>query len=93
MLMNLQLSLRKKTITYEDEGPPTPMPSKEVIKDPESVPESITAMCNYYFGARINSKGGQIWTQVRILHNEEIDNIIVDTMEDFKEGKHIYQNK
>ena len=43
--------------------------AKEVIKDPEFIPESITAMSKYFFGARLNSKGGQIWTQVCILHN------------------------
>ena len=37
-------STYKTTITYEDEDQPTPIAAKEVIKDPDSVPESITAM-------------------------------------------------
>ena len=80
-------STYKTTNTYEDDDQPPLIAAKDVIDDPESIPESITAMSKYFFGARPNSKGGQIWTQVRILHNQEIDNIIADTMEDFKENK------
>ena len=39
----------KTTITYEDDDQPTPIAAKEVIKDPKSIPESITAMGNYFF--------------------------------------------
>ena len=80
-------SIYKTTTTYEDEGPPTPITFKEVIKDPDSVPESITAMSKYCVRVHPNSKGGQIWAHVCMLHNEDINNIIADTMEDSKEDK------
>ena len=83
-----QPSLRtKKIITYEEEDQPTLIATKEVIEDPDSVPESITEMSKYFFGNHPNSKGGQIWTQIQMLHKQEIDNIIADTMEGFKENK------
>ena len=62
-------------------------PSSAAIEDPKDVPTSITAMGKYFHGARPNNKGGTIWTQVRLLHSEEIDNIIADTKEDFSEKK------
>ena len=80
-------STYKTTITYEEEDFPTPIAAKEVIEEPDSIPESITSMSKYFFGARPNSKGGQLWTHIRMLHNQEMDNIIADNMGDFKEGK------
>ena len=44
-------------------------------------------MGKYFHGARPNNKGGTVWTQVRLLHNVEIENIIADTREDFIEKK------
>ena len=58
-----------------------------VITDPADIPTSITMMCKYFHGARPNNKGGTIWTQVRLLHSVEIENIIADTKEDFAEKK------
>ena len=58
-----------------------------VIQDPDDLLTSITAMSKYFFGARPNSKGGTIWTNVRILHDGDIDNIIADTREDLQEHK------
>ena len=40
-------------------------------------------MSKYFFGARPNSKGGQIWSQICLLHNADIANIIADTRDDF----------
>ena len=58
--------------------------STAVLGSPKELPSSITAL-GKFFDARPNSKGGAIWVQVRFIHNEDIDNIIADTREDFKE--------
>jgi len=73
------------TITNDDNNVPTPILNKHIIDNPSNIPGSITAMGKYLFGACPNSKWGQIWTQVRLLHNADIDNIIADTLDDFKE--------
>ena len=44
----LAFSTYKATIIYEDDDQPTPIAAKEVIKDPESIPETITAMSKYF---------------------------------------------
>ena len=64
-----------------------PTANSMVISDPEDIPTSITMMCKYFHGARPNNKGGTIWTQVRMLHSVDIENIIADTREDFVEKK------
>ena len=56
-----------------------------VIEDLEDIPKSITGMTKFFFGARPNLKGGNIWTNIRFLHTQPIENIIADTKEDFKE--------
>jgi hypothetical protein len=62
------------------------------LSNPENIPTSITAMSNFFFGARSNSKGGSVWAQTRVVHTEEIDNIIEDTKGDFKEkGAQIFK--
>ncbi len=66
--------------------------AEDILSNPDKIPTSITAMSNYFFGARPNSKGGSIWAQVRMVHSEDIDNIIEDTKEDFKEkGAQIFK--
>ena len=62
-------------------------PDTAVISDPADIPTSITMMCKYFHSACPNNKGGTIWTQVRVLHSVEIENIIADTKEDFVEKK------
>ena len=44
-------------------------------------------MSNYFFGDHPNSKGGHIWTKIRLLHNVDIDNILADTREYFIKNK------
>lgn len=56
-----------------------------VIMRPEDIPESITAMGKYFFGCRPRSDGGVLWSQIRLLHTEPIDNIIVDTRAEFQD--------
>ena len=49
------------------------------------IPESITALGKYFQGCRPRSEGGVIWTQIRLLHNEPIQNIIADIRTEIKE--------
>ena len=56
-----------------------------VVEAPEDISESITGMSKIFFGSRPNFKGGKIWTNIRMLHTDPIENIIADTREDFKE--------
>ena len=55
-----------------------------LLVNPAALPSSITALGRFLFGARPRSEGGAVWAQVRIVHNEPIDNIILDTKEDLK---------
>ena len=57
-----------------------------MVEDPEDISESITGISKFFFEARPNSKGGNIWTNIRLLHTQPIENIIADTKEDFKEA-------
>ena len=36
-------------------------------------------------GAHLNPKRGKIWTNIRLLQTQPIENIVTDTREDFKE--------
>ena len=54
------------------------------ITNPDQLPTSITALIKYYYGARSQSNGGVIWSQIRIAHTSPIDNLITDTKEDFQ---------
>ena len=57
----------------------------QIITCPTLIPESITAMSKFFFGSRPKSEGGVIWTQLRLLHNEPMENILADTKADFQE--------
>ena len=59
--------------------------ASEIIASPSAIPASITAMGKYFSGTRPNSDGGTVWCQVRLVHNETIDNILADTRDDLKE--------
>ena len=66
--------------------------TSDVLSNTDEIPASAIAMSNYFYGARPNSKGGNIWEQTRMMHSEDIDNIIEDTREDFKEkGAQIFK--
>ena len=56
-----------------------------ILANETEVPESITAIGKFFQGYRPRSEGGIIWTQIRILHNEPIHNIIADTRTELKE--------
>ena len=79
------LSHYKIDIEKDDKGNTMPISDRFVVETPEDISESITGMSKIFFGARPNSKGGNIWTNIRMLHTEPIENIIADTKEDFKE--------
>lgn len=42
-------------------------------------------MSKFYYGARPNSKGGTLWTDICLIHTEPIKNITADTKENFRE--------
>ena len=56
-----------------------------ILLNEMEIPESITAIGKFFQGCRPRSEGGIIWTQIRILHNEPIHNIIADTRTELKE--------
>ena len=66
--------------------------TSKIITAAKNMPDSITAMSKYFYGARPYSKGGTIWSQIRLVHNSEIENIIADTKYDLTE-KNIFLTK
>ena len=74
-----------------DEGTYSSIASK-LITQPDKMPDSITAMSKYFFGARPYSNGGTIWSQIRLVHDTTIDNILADTKYDLQE-KQIFLTK
>ena len=80
------LSHYKLDIDTDNNGNILPIPEKFVVENLEDISQSITGMSKIFFGARPNSKGGNIWMNIRMLHTEPIENIIADTREDFKEA-------
>ena len=51
-----------------------------IVTNENELPDSITALGKYFHGCRPRSEGGTIWTQIRLLHTEPIQNIIADTL-------------
>ena len=78
------LSIYQTDPILDDNNKYTIEPSK-IITSPNSIPDSITAMSKYFFGCRPNSEGGTIWSQIRLLHSDPIENIIADTRGDLEE--------
>ena len=66
--------------------------ANNLITQAKNMPDSITALSKYFYGARPYSKGGTIWSQIRLMHNSEIENIIADTKYDLNE-KNIFLTK
>ena len=80
------ISLYKLDPIKDDQGMVSNKKS-EVITSEEELPDSITALSKYFYGCRPRSEGGMIWTQIRLLHNEPIQNIIADTRTECQEMK------
>ena len=59
--------------------------AKDTIQNPKDIPDSITAIGNYFHGAKPNSKEGMVWSQIRIAHTNPIEHIIADTESDMRE--------
>ena len=81
------LSVYKTTVTYDKDNTSIIILVIYILDKPDDIPESITAMSKNFFGAHPNSKGGQIWSQILLIHNADIDNITADTRDDFMEKK------
>ena len=58
---------------------------KDMIEKSKDIPSSITKIGKFFFGSRPNSKGGMIWTQLRLVHNVDIETIIADTEAEFRD--------
>ena len=58
---------------------------KKVLTSPQSFPDSITGLSKYFFGCRPNSKGGTIFSQIRLMHSSPIENLLTDVREDLRE--------
>lgn len=56
-----------------------------IVTGSDSIPDSITAMGKFFHGCRPRSDGGVIWTQIRLLHTEPMDNIVADTRVELQE--------
>ena len=78
------LSIYQSDPVMNDEGKYASKTTK-LITQPNSMPDSITALSKYFFGARPYSNGGTIWSQIRLVHNATIENILVDTKYDLQE--------
>ena len=78
------LSIYQSDPVPNEDGTYTSVPSK-LITNPTKIPESITTISKYFYGARPYSNGGTIWAQIRLVHDSTIENILVDTKYDLQE--------
>ena len=78
------LSYYKTDPTTNDKGEHT-ISVNNILSSPHNFPDSITGLSKYFFGGRPNSKGGAIWSQIRLMHSSPIDNLLEDTREDLRE--------
>ena len=48
------------------------------ISAPNNIPKSITQMSKFFAGGKPNAKGGKIYTNIHLMHEEPLDNILLD---------------
>ena len=65
---NLCFSHYKLNIESDSEGSINPISDTLVVEDPEDIPELITGMTKFFFGAHPNPKGGNIWTYLSFAY-------------------------
>ena len=58
--------------------------TSSIILNTSQIPHTITGISKYFYGARPTSKEGNVWAQFRLLHDTEIETLLVDTKEDLK---------
>ena len=58
-------------------------PETDAIEKGEAVPKQITAFQKYAFKGKPNKTGGTTWKNIRIFHNEYIQDILEDNKEEF----------
>ena len=56
-----------------------------LLRKGDDAPTSITALGRLFFGAKPNDKGGMVFAQVHLVHNEPIENILADTKTELEE--------
>ena len=62
------LSHYKLDIDMDNDGNIMPIPENFLIENPDDIPELITGMSKIFFGTCPNSKGGNIWMNIRMLN-------------------------
>ena len=83
------LSYYKTDPTTNDKGEHT-IPVHNILSSPHNFPDSITGLSKYFFGGRPNSKGGAIWSQIRLMHSSPIDNLLEYTREGLREWNGVF---
>ena len=61
---------------WDDDTGFIPTPLDKVIDDPDKIPPSLAELSKSFFGAWPPKYGDIIWAQVRLLHNETMEDII-----------------
>ena len=78
------LSTFKLDPTPDDEGQFT-VKGGQALTSPHVLPDTITSLGKFFFGCRPNSKGGMVWSQIRLLHSTPIDNLVEDLRDDLSD--------
>ena len=60
----------------------SPNPENDAINKAASIPTQITAFQKYAFRAKPNKKGGTTWTNIKILHDADIQDILAGTKDE-----------
>ena len=53
----------------------------KTIKNKSKLPNSITQLLKYFSGGKPSNKGGQVFSKVHFMHEESLDNILIDLKE------------
>ena len=57
----------------------------QALTSPHVLPDTITSLSKFFFGCRPNSRGGMVWSQIRLMHSTPIDNLIEDLRDDLSD--------
>ena len=60
-------------------------PEKGALDAVAGLPTSITALKKYAYRVKPQKQGGTTWTNIKILHNVDIHEILQDTKDEFRE--------
>ena len=60
-------------------------PEEGAIDSASSIPKSLTALKRFAYRVKSQKKGGTTWTNIKLLHNINIQEILQDTKDEFRE--------